>query len=194
MNSDPADIDRRVVRHMIIALIAAVGVFVTCRIVSEVNFRDGAFDLRPTGLAVLFDFLFILVVFEVPVVLFTIAYDHVEIRRSLQVAAKVCLVLPLMVGSWHLLLAKFHAVAVEEKSITLEGTSTWANDSFPIGKIDRVEVHRGRLWDDLRFVWYDKIDASCGIYRFDGHAQRQLDALLAKFRERGIRYQELTQQ
>src|SRR5262245_54586515 len=126
--ADAAELDRRIMRHMIIALIAALGVFVTCRVVSEVNFRDGAFDLRPTGLAVVFDFLFILVVFEVPVVLFTIGYDAVEIRRSLQVAAKVCLVLPLMVGSWHLLLAKFHAVVVEEKSITVEGTSTWAND------------------------------------------------------------------
>jgi hypothetical protein len=191
---DPVAADktgRRFVRHLILGLLVAIGISVWLRVLSGQNQRPGAFDLRPHGVALVLDGLFLIALVEIPVVLFSVGFEHMGARRSLQTLAKLFFLVPLMAISWHLLLAKFHTVYVEDDTIAVEGNSTWADDAFKIAKIDRIEIHRGKLWDELLFIWFDKIDASGGIWRFDRHAQEELDRLLAKLRERGINYREV---
>jgi hypothetical protein len=181
-----SDAERRFVRHLLMGLVAAVAIYVLLRVLSEQNLRGGVFDLRAQGWAAAFDCLFLIVLVEIPVALFSVGFDQINARKSVQLLAKLFLLIPLMAISWHILLAKFHAVYIDDAAVTLEGNSNWAHDTFAIAKIGKVELHRGRLWDELQFIWYDKIDASGGIWRFDTRAQAELDRLLAKFRERGI--------
>jgi hypothetical protein len=180
------DSERRFLRHLLLGLAAAIAIYALLRFLSERNLRGAAFDLRPSGLALVLDCLFLIVMVEIPVALFSLGFDFIDARRGVQVLAKIFLCLPLLGVSWHILLAKFHTVYVADELISVEGNSTWAQDTFPIAKTGRVELRRGALWDELSFIWFDKIDASGGVFRWDHRAQQQLDALLQELRARKI--------
>jgi len=71
--------------------------------------------------------------------------------------------------------------------VQLRGNSWLANRRYKFNELDEVVLLQGNGSDELLFRWFDHIDASCWIFRFDTKAHGNLNALIREMTNKGVK-------
>lgn len=184
---------RRMVRDALNMAIVALAIHLGMNLLGFLSVREGAYRLHSRGLASLVEFLGLLLFFEWSMIIVRVALAGINTQKGLsklsrwgQKSLMLMMLIAMPIGLWHVKLARFHAVYMDNDYVTLEGNSWLAHHRVRLETIDEVVLVHTPLYDELLFRWFDQVYASCFILRFDAEALRSVEALRTALKQRGI--------